>query len=85
MKAIEGGAKMKIGPDGVIRVYDPETNSFASFNMNGTTKTFFKPKWSTLTRGLYWEDQPGEEIPGRQVEPEIEPDVEIDLPIEPIP
>jgi hypothetical protein len=70
----------------VIRVYDPETNTFASYNMDGSTKTFFKPRWSTFTRGLYWSQQFGEEFPGRPVE-EIEPEIEseISLPIEPIP
>jgi pyocin large subunit-like protein len=45
----------KIDSDGVIRVYDPQTNTFGSYNPNGTTKTFFTPK-----RGIdYWNDQPG--------------------------
>ncbi len=45
----------KIDADGVIRVYDPKTNTFGSFNPDGSTKTFFKP-----TRGVdYWNSQPG--------------------------
>jgi hypothetical protein len=45
----------KIDADGVIRVYDPTTNTFGAFNPNGTTRTFFKP-----SRGAsYWNDQPG--------------------------
>ena len=45
----------KIDPQGVIRVYDPKTNTFGAFNPNGTTRTFYKP-----TRGeAYWADQPG--------------------------
>jgi pyocin large subunit-like protein len=46
------GLPTKIDGKGVIRVYDPETNTFASYNPNGTTATFFKPK-----RGIdYWND-----------------------------
>lgn len=49
------GLPTKIAEDGVIRVYEPVTNSFGSYNPSGTTRTFFKP-----TRGLdYWNDQPG--------------------------
>lgn len=44
----------KIDKDGVIRVWDPKTNSFGSFNPDGTTKTFFKP-----TSPTYFERQPG--------------------------
>jgi hypothetical protein len=49
------GLPTKIDSDGVIRVYDPETNTFGSFNPDGTTKTFFTPK-----SGIdYWNRQPG--------------------------
>lgn len=34
----------KIDADGVIRVYDPKTNTFGSYNPDGTTKTFYKPQ-----------------------------------------
>ncbi len=45
----------KIDPEGIIRVYDPRTNTFGAYNPSGTTRTFFKP-----TRGqAYWADQPG--------------------------
>ncbi len=44
----------KIDKDGVIRVFDPKTNTFGSFNPNGTTKTFFKP-----TSPTYFNRQPG--------------------------
>lgn len=45
----------KVDADGVIRVYDPATNTFGAFNPSGTTRTFFTPK-----RGIdYWYDQPG--------------------------
>jgi hypothetical protein len=44
----------KIDADGVIRVYDPASNTFGAYNPNGTTRTFFKP-----TSPTYWERQPG--------------------------
>jgi RHS repeat-associated protein len=50
-----GGYLTKVDSEGVIRVYDPRTNSFGAFNPNGTTRTFFKPN-----RGIdYWHDQLG--------------------------
>jgi pyocin large subunit-like protein len=45
----------KIDADGVIRVYDPATNTFGAFNPDGTTRTLFKP-----TRTDYWSRQPGD-------------------------
>lgn len=44
----------KVDADGVIRVYDPRTNTFGSFNPDGTTRTFFKP-----TSPTYFDRQPG--------------------------
>jgi hypothetical protein len=45
----------KVDDEGVIRIYDPATNSFGAYNPDGTTRTFFKPE-----RGRqYWEEQPG--------------------------
>jgi pyocin large subunit-like protein len=41
------------------RVYDPATNSFGSYNYNGTTATFYKP---TGGQG-YFNRQPGSLIP----------------------
>jgi pyocin large subunit-like protein len=57
-----GGLPTKIGPDGTIRAYDPATNTFGSFNPNGTTRTFFKPDPSVHgypTNLDYWNAQPG--------------------------
>jgi len=48
------GSLTKIDADGVIRVYDPGTNTFGAYNPNGTTRTFFKPSSPT-----YWDRQPG--------------------------
>ncbi len=47
--------QVKIDNDGIIRVYDPQTNSFGSYNADGTTKTFFKPSG----RQSYFDRQPG--------------------------
>jgi hypothetical protein len=44
----------KIDADGVIRVYDPKSNTFGAFNPDGTTRTLFKPRSST-----YFDRQPG--------------------------
>ncbi len=44
----------KVDADGVIRVYDPKTNTFGAFNSDGTTKTLFKP-----TSPTYWDRQQG--------------------------
>ncbi|MGH9320413.1 MAG: hypothetical protein ACRD3V_11095, partial [Vicinamibacteria bacterium] len=51
----KAGLPTKIGPDGTIRVYDPASNTFGSFNPNGTTKKFFKPSGGQA----YWDRQPG--------------------------
>ena len=48
----------KIDRQGVIRVFDPKTGTFGSFNPNGTTRTFFKPN-----RPDYFKDQPGRLVP----------------------
>lgn len=45
----------RIDSDGTIRVYEPSTNTFGSFNPNGTPRTFFKPSSPT-----YWSGQPGQ-------------------------
>jgi len=45
----------KIDSSGTIRVYDPKTNTFGSYNPDGTTKTFFKPDSPT-----YFHRQPGD-------------------------
>jgi len=57
-RAVQERLPTKIDPsDGTIRVYDPSTNEFGSYNPDGTTKTYFKPK-----RGPdYWDDQPGDD------------------------
>lgn len=44
--------KMKIGRDGIVRVYDETNNLFGSYNTDGTTRTFFKPAGKN-----YWNNQ----------------------------
>lgn len=43
--------------DGSIRVWDPKTRAFASYNRDGTTKTYFKPGSPD-----YFQRQPGRPI-----------------------
>ncbi len=53
----------KIDPKtGTIRIYDPESNTFGSYNANGTTRTFYKPDPSMhpyQTNWDYWRAEPG--------------------------
>ncbi|RHX77410.1 hypothetical protein DLM77_21260 [Leptospira yasudae] len=37
------GYEVRIGGDGITRVYDPQTNTLGSYNLDGTTRTFYKP------------------------------------------
>jgi hypothetical protein len=57
------GLPTKIDPtDGTIRVYDPDTNTFGSYNADGTTKTFYKPdpeRHGYDSNWQYWDDQQG--------------------------
>ena len=46
----------KVDLEGVVRIYDPETNTFGSYNPDLTTRTFFKP---SPDGSAYWADQPG--------------------------
>jgi len=50
-----GSYLTKVDSTGTIRVYDPVTGRFGSYNPDGTTKTYFKPDSPT-----YWDRQPGE-------------------------
>jgi hypothetical protein len=62
------GLPTKIDAKGMIRVYDPKTNTFGSYNPNGTTATFYKPQPKSPsnpkghkfpTNEDYWKSQPG--------------------------
>jgi hypothetical protein len=47
---------------GVIRIYDPKTNTFGAYNADGTTRTFYKPDPAAhgyATNLDYWNAQPG--------------------------
>ena len=48
---------MKLDTDGTVRVFDPKTRAFASFNHDGTTKTYFRPDSAS-----YWQRQPGKPV-----------------------
>ena len=56
-RAKADGLPAKVDEDGVLRVFDPKSGTFASYNRNGTTKTFFKPGSDG-----YFERQPGREV-----------------------
>ena len=50
--------EIKINPEGgAIWAYDPETNTFAAYNPNGTSRTIFKPDEGQS----HWDAQPGDE------------------------
>jgi hypothetical protein len=51
---IQEDLPIKIDEEGVIRIYDPETNTFGAYNANGTARTLFSP-----TSPTYWLRQPG--------------------------
>lgn len=53
-RSIRDQLPIKIDSEGVIRVYDPGTNTFGAYNPDGTTRTFFKP-----TSPTYFQRQPG--------------------------
>ena len=56
-RAKADGLPAKIDEDRVLRVFDPKSGTFASYNHDGTTKTFFKPGGRD-----YFERQPGKTV-----------------------
>ena len=56
-RAKSEGLPAKVDEEGVLRVFDIKSGTFASYNRNGTTKTFFKPG----SYG-YFERQPGRSV-----------------------
>lgn len=56
-RARSEGLAAKLDDDGVLRVFDRKSGTFASYNRDGTTKTFFKPGSAD-----YFERQPGEPV-----------------------
>ena len=67
-RARREGLPTKIDPDdGTIRVYDRASNTFASYNPDGTTKTFYKPdpaRHGYPTNEDDWQNQLGTEQAG---------------------
>ena len=51
------GLPAKQDDEGVLRVFDPRSGTFAAYNRDGTTKTFFKPGSRD-----YFERQPGDTV-----------------------
>lgn len=56
-RAVAEHLPMKLDTDGTVRVFDPKTRAFASFNRDGTAKTYFRPGSAS-----YWQRQPGRPI-----------------------
>lgn len=55
-RGVQENLPIKIDEDGIIRIFEPETNTFGAYNPTGTTRTFFSPSSPT-----YWLRQPGVE------------------------
>ena len=58
----EEGALVKVDGKGVVRIYDPMTNTFGAYNRDGTTRTFFKPRAGKA----YFDKQPPAALEGRR-------------------
>jgi hypothetical protein len=56
-EAPDRGFPTKIGEDGVIRIYDPGSNTYGEYNADGTTRLFLRPE----RRAEFWAEQPGVE------------------------
>lgn len=56
-EAPDRGFPTKIGEDGVIRIYDPGSNTYGEYNSDGTTRTFLRPP----NGAEFWAEQPGVE------------------------
>jgi hypothetical protein len=62
LKSQQKQCPTKIDVDGTIRVFEPQTNTFASYHSNGTTKTFYNPdssKHDYVNSIEYWNSQKG--------------------------
>jgi hypothetical protein len=49
------GFPSKVDDDGVIRIYDPGSNTYGEYNPDGTTRAFFRPPQGAA----FWNEQPG--------------------------
>ena len=56
-RAVAEHLPIKLDTDGTVRVFEPKTRAFASFNRDGTTKTYFRPDSAS-----YWQRQPGKPV-----------------------
>lgn len=56
-RARRDGLPAKVDKYGVLRVYDPRSDTFGAYDRDGTAKTFFKPGSSG-----YFDRQPGRPI-----------------------
>lgn len=54
-RSFDDGLPTKIEDQGYIRIYDPESNIFGSYNPDGTTRTYFSPPAGQA----YFDQQPG--------------------------
>jgi hypothetical protein len=54
-RSFDEGLPTRIDQDGYLRTYDPATNTFGSYNPDGTTRTYFKPDAGYN----YFNEQPG--------------------------
>ena len=56
-RAMDDGLPAKQDEDGTIRVWEPKSRTFAAYNRNFTTKTYFRPNSSD-----YFQRQPGKPV-----------------------
>ncbi len=56
-RAKTDGLPAKVDDEGVLRIFDPKSGAFGSYNADGTVKTFFKPGSRD-----YFERQPGQKV-----------------------
>jgi len=56
-EAPDRGFPTKVGEDGVIRIYDPGSNTYGEYNPDGTTRLFLRPEHGAT----FWAEQPGVE------------------------
>jgi pyocin large subunit-like protein len=65
------GLEIKVDHDnGVVRIFNPASDTFGAYNADDTTRTFFKPDGSHSSVGqAYFDRQPGDVVP---VAPQVE-------------
>jgi len=56
-RAKSEGLPSKVDDSGVLRVFEPTTGTFAAYNRQGSTKTFFRPVTAN-----YFARQPGKSV-----------------------